>query len=101
MSVRWAVLFYLAEYSNAPQPIGAIADALKNGGSYSKAQSFNSNVSAVLSQMAAKGEIKKDDDGFALTDHGRAIWHGIRNSEKFINRHTEGENPESGFPTGS
>lgn len=89
MSVRWAVFFYLAEHSNGPQPIGAIADALKAGGSYSKAQSFNSNVSAVLSQMASKSEIRKDDEGFSLTDHGKVIWHGIRNSEKFTNRHVE------------
>ena len=89
ISVRWAVLLFLAEYTNGPQPLATIADALRDGGSTTKAQSFNSNVSAVLSQMVSKGEVIKYDDGFALTDHGKVVWHGIKNSEKFINRNAD------------
>jgi hypothetical protein len=86
ISVRWSVLLFLAERATGAETLGTIADALRAGGSTSKAQSFNSNVSAVLSQMVSKGELAKIDDRFTLTDHGKAVWHGIRNSEKFLNR---------------
>ena len=85
ISVRWAIFFYLAEHvKERPQAIGSIAAALKAGGSATKGQNFNSNVSAVLSQMVAKGELTKSDEGFAISDLGWAAWHAIKNSEKFI-----------------
>jgi hypothetical protein len=95
MSVRWAVFLYLAEQSVGPQALGAIADALRDGGSTTKAQNFNSNVSAVLSQMASKGELSKSEEGFCLTDHGKVIWHGIRQSPKFLNRNEEATDNEA------
>jgi hypothetical protein len=89
ISVRWAVFLFLAEHANGPHPLGRIADALREGGSASKAQSFNSNVSAVMSQMVTKNELLKTEEGFSLTDHGKAVWHGIKNSEKFVNRNDQ------------
>ncbi len=95
ISVRWAILFFLADHATGAQPLGSIADALRAGGSTTKAQSFNSNVSAVLSQMVTKGELVKHEDGFQLTDHGKAVWHSIKNSEKFLHRDQVGEAEEA------
>jgi hypothetical protein len=89
ISVRWSVFLFLTEYAQGPETLGVIADALRNGGSPSKAQSFNSNVSAVLSQMANKGEVEKIGDRFALTSKGKAVWYGISQGEKFVNRNLE------------
>ena len=86
MSVRWSVFMYLAEYGGGIGTLSTIADALRSGGLSSKGQSFNSNVSAVLSQMSNKGEIEKNGDRFNLTQHGRTVWEGIQKSEKFLNR---------------
>ena len=86
MSVRWSVFMYLAEYGGGIGTLSAIADALKVGGLSSKGQSFNSNVSAVLSQMSNKDEVEKKGDRFHLTAHGRTVWEGIQKSEKFLNR---------------
>lgn len=86
ISVRWSVFLFLAEYARGPETSGVIADALRDGGSVSQAISFNSNVSAVLSQMANKGEVEKIGDRFSLTRKGMEAWHGISQSEKFVNR---------------
>lgn len=94
MSIRWSVLMYLAEHAQQPVDVGNIADALREGGIVSKAQSFNSNVSAVLSQMANKDEVEKKGDLFYLTENGKSAWYAIRNSEKFQNRATEKESSE-------
>jgi hypothetical protein len=89
ISVRWSVFLFLAEYARGPETSGVIADALRSGGSVSQAISFNSNVSAVLSQMANKGEVEKIGDRFSLTRKGMEAWHGISQSEKFVNRNSE------------
>ena len=89
ISVRWSVFLFLAEYAHGPETSGVIADALRAGGSVSQAISFNSNVSAVLSQMANKGEVEKVGDRFSLTRKGMEAWQGISQSEKFINRNSE------------
>jgi hypothetical protein len=86
ISMRWAILSFFSQNRNGPQTLGLIVDALRAGGATTKGQSFNSNVSAVLSVMVSKGELDKSEEGFALTDHGRTIWQGISNSEKFLNR---------------
>ena len=86
MSIRWAILRYFSEHADGPQTLGIIADTLRAGGSTSKAQSFNSNISAVLSQMVGKDELAKAEDGFSITQHGRDVWQGIRNSEKYLIR---------------
>jgi hypothetical protein len=89
ISVRWSVFLFLTEYAQGPETLGVIADALRAGGSPSKALSFNSNVSAVLSQMANKGEVEKIGDRFALTSKGKTVWHGICQGEKFVNRNLD------------
>ena len=86
MSMRWAVFFYLAEHSLGPSSVGEIAASLKAGGVSTKGVSFNSNVSAVLSQMAGKGELAKSAEGFAMTEQGKSIWQSIKKSTKFIDR---------------
>ena len=97
ISVRWAVFLFLTEYANGPETLGVIADALRAGGSPSKAQSFNSNVSAVLSQMANKGEVEKNGDRFELTAKGKAVWHGISQSEKFVSRNLAAKENKEGI----
>jgi hypothetical protein len=94
ISIRWAVLLFLAEHANGPQTLAAIAEALRGGGATTKGQSFNSNVSAVLSVMGGKGEVEKSDLGFALTPSGRTVWDGIRHSDKFLSRATGSEGSE-------
>ena len=86
ISIRWAVLALFSESGPERQSLGRIADALRAGGATTKGQSFNSNVSAVLSVMVGKGELDKNEEGFALTGHGHIVWQGIRTSEKFAAR---------------
>ena len=93
MSVRWSVFMYLAHYGGGVGTLSMIADALRSGGLSSKGQSFNSNVSAVLSQMSGKNEIEKNGDRFSLTAHGRSVWEGIQKSEKFLSRKIIGAVP--------
>ena len=93
ISVRWGVFYYLAEEADGPRPLGVIAEALRAGGSPTKAVSFNSNVSAVLSQMTGKNEVTKTEQGFALSVHGRAVWEGIKKSDKFLFRSIKEELP--------
>jgi DNA-binding MarR family transcriptional regulator len=98
MSVRWSVFMYLAEYGGGVGTLNTIADALRSGGIASKGQSFNSNVSAVLSQMSNKGEIEKTGDRFNLTPHGQTVWEGIQKSEKFLKRADGEGSTEDGKP---
>lgn len=88
MSVRWSVLMYLAEHHSPLATVGIIAEALREGGLFSKGQNFNSNVSAVLSQMTSRGEVEKQADRFVLTHQGRDAWDVVRQSEKFRGRLT-------------
>jgi len=86
ISIRWAVLWFLSE-SVGPVQTPAIADALRNGG-VAERPNFNSIVSAILSQMAQKGEVIRAESGWQLTDTGYAVWESVKRSEKFLNRHT-------------
>ncbi len=86
MSVRWSVLMYLAEHDTPIATVGMIAEALREGGLSSKGMNFNSNVSAVLSQMTGRGEVEKQADRFVLTPHGTQAWERIKQSDKFKSR---------------
>lgn len=84
MSVRWAVLAYLAEGSVEPQRTGQIADALQKGGLVKEGSRFGNIVSAVIHHLKTKGEIVAVEDGlYGLTDAGRAMWAHIKASTKF------------------
>jgi hypothetical protein len=84
MSVRWGVLWQLAEFTEDFAKTGEIAKALLAGGYKSDATRFGNMVSAVLSQMKAKGEVETNDDGgYRLTEAGRNTWALIRQGHKF------------------
>jgi hypothetical protein len=87
MSVRWAILYLLAEHS--PEPMGRteIAEALRAEGITSNAQSFASNVSAVLSVMAKeRAEVEQVETGFQITPHGREVWENIKHTPQWMSR---------------
>jgi hypothetical protein len=88
MSVRWAILNFLAEDAVGPMPTGKIAEALEAGGLRSKSgKSFSSNVSAILSVMAKhRGEVEGIDGGFRLTQSGRSAWEAIQNTPQYASR---------------
>ena len=68
-------------------PTGQIANALREGGAANaKKPNFNSIVSAILSQMVAKGELLRTGSGFTVTATGRSAWDAIEKSERFVNR---------------
>lgn len=86
MSVRWAILYLLAD---ASEPMGRaeIAEALSAGGITSNALSFASNVSAVLSVMAKeRDEVEQMESGFRITAHGREVWEGIKRTPQWASR---------------
>jgi hypothetical protein len=90
ISMRWAILWLLSETLGSLQT-PTVADSLRNGG-VAERQNFNSIVSAILSQMAQKGEVERIDNAYQLTDSGRQVWDGVQRSEKFLNRHLISEN---------
>ena len=64
-----------------------ISAALRAGGITSNAQNFTSNVSAVLSGMVnQRREIEQADNGFQVTEQGRAVWDGIKHTPQWLNR---------------
>jgi hypothetical protein len=90
MSVRWAILNFLAEDSRGPMETAEIAQALQAGGISSKGKNFNSNVSAVLSTMARdRGEVASGPHGYALTDNGMRAWQAIKLTPQYLNRGAE------------
>lgn len=97
MSVRWAILNLLAEDAVAPMPTSDIAEALQQGGISSRGKSFNSNVSAVLSQMTReREETEQIGSGYRISEHGRAVWEGIKNTEQYRTRQIHGD-PEQEY----
>lgn len=84
ISVRWAVLWHLAEFAKGPMRNGEIAEAIREGGYRSNAGSFANAVSAVLYGMREKGEIDGTADvGYWVTDKGRQTWALIKQGAKF------------------
>lgn len=86
MSMRWAILQYLSEVTPESRPTSDIASSLISGG-FPNSLNFNSKVSAILSQMAAKNEAVRDDQEWKISQHGRDIWEAIKVGDKYINRH--------------
>jgi hypothetical protein len=84
ISVRWGVLWHLAEFAGTNDKTGDIATALLAGGYQSDAAKFGNLVSAVLSNMKSKGEVEATEDGgYRLTETGRHTWAMIRQGAKF------------------
>jgi hypothetical protein len=85
ISVRWGVLWHLSEHSTEFEKTAQITDALESGGYKSSGASrFGNMVSAVLSNMKAKGEVETNDDGgYRITETGRKTWNLIRQGAKF------------------
>jgi len=84
ISVRWGVLWYLAEDAHGLAKTGEIASALLAGGYKTEAVRFPNMVSAVLSTMKTKGEVEpREDGGYQLTEQGRRAWTAISQGSKF------------------
>ena len=91
LSTRWAILCLLAENTQVPMGRSEIAKSLTDGGITSNAQSFASNVSAVLSGMAKeRNEVEQTDNsgGYHITAHGREVWEGIKRTAQWNARLT-------------
>lgn len=87
MSVRWAVLAYLAEEAKEPVPTSVIAQALLDGGLTTRGRDFSSNVSAVISVMIRdRGEAENTGGGYRITANGRAAWAAIQNTPQYRSR---------------
>jgi hypothetical protein len=97
ISVRWAVLNFLAEDAKGPRNTAEIAQALQEGGVRSEGQRFNSIVSAVLSDMKnKKEEVETVDDGrYQLTQRGREAWDHIKQTAQYRNRGVSADNSVS------
>ncbi len=77
LSLRKAILIYLLDEPSRAQETGVISEALQSGGMTTKGQSFTSNVSATLSDMAKKwGEVEKIGTAWKLTVTGLAAAEG-------------------------
>jgi hypothetical protein len=84
ISVRWGVLWHLAEDANGYEKTGEIASALLAGGYRTEATNFSNMVSAVLSNMKVKGEVETaEDGGYRLTADGHQTWALIKQGAKF------------------
>jgi hypothetical protein len=88
LSTRWAILYLLAEFAAEPMGRSEIAKALTEGGITSSAQSFASNVSAVLSGMAndRKEVVQVENGGYQITEHGREVWEGVKRTPQWASR---------------
>lgn len=85
ISVRWAVLWLLHDDLTEGGSTAEIAQRLIEDGVTSKSANFNSNVSAVLSAMRDRGEVRQDASRWILTEDGRQAWSHIRLSRVFNN----------------
>lgn len=85
LSVRWAVLWHLAEVADGYMRTGEITQAIKDGGYHTDSSHFGNAVSAVLSGMRAKGELEASEDGsgYRISDAGRSTWSLIKQEPKF------------------
>ncbi|MGB7220241.1 MAG: hypothetical protein WBD07_15690 [Vicinamibacterales bacterium] len=84
ISVRWGVLWHLAEDATGSEKTGEIAENLKAGGYKTDAANFSNMVSGVLSLMKSKQEVAPSEDGgYVITDEGRRTWQLIRQGAKF------------------
>jgi hypothetical protein len=87
MSVRWAVLSYLAEEATEPVPTSVISQALLDGGMTTRGRDFSSNVSAVISVMIKdRDEAENTGNGYQITAPGRAAWAAIKNTPQYRSR---------------
>lgn len=88
LSTRWAILYLLAEHATGPLGRSEIAKALVDGGITSTAQSFASNVSAVLSGMVNdRKEVEQvENAGYRITGHGREVWEGVKRTPQWASR---------------
>lgn len=86
MSMRWAILAMLSEHVTYPIGRAEIAKRLMEGGASFGGENFLSNVSAVLSQMANKHEVRQVDKTWMITVQGEETWEGIKKSENYQER---------------
>jgi hypothetical protein len=92
MSLRWAVLAFLSDVATEPMGTGQIAEALRERGIQRETQSpFGNVVSAVLSNLKAKGEVTTENGLHVLTDAGRSMWNHIKHSQKFRDAQAGGQ----------
>ncbi len=85
MSMRWACLKLLSTTPEIPFATGAIANKLFEGG-FPPSVNFSSKLSAILGQMATKGEVDRADQGWKISPLGLSAWKHIEQSEKYLRR---------------
>jgi hypothetical protein len=86
MSVRWAILYLMADSAMDSLTARQIAEALISGGVRTNGQSFNANVSAVVSVMVRKsGELERAREfgAYRITPRGREVWDTIKGSKRY------------------
>ena len=86
--MRWACLKMLATGKRGSVTTGRIGTELIGGG-YPKTNHFSSKLSAILGQMASKGELERNKDGWDITESGIQEWNRIRVSDKYVNRNSD------------
>jgi hypothetical protein len=91
MSMRWGILYLLADYFESPLPSAVLADYLEKAGLPNPNGKLRKNVSAVLSRMVGLEEVANTGDGFAITPYGRDMWASIKKSPKYLNRDSSDE----------
>jgi hypothetical protein len=95
ISVRWAILYLLAEHTTEAMATGQIAKALLAGGIVTKGANFAANVSAVIGGMVrTRKEVEDTGSGYQLTTTGREMWMGIKESPQMKLRMSTPEEPE-------
>jgi hypothetical protein len=86
MSVRWAILFLMADGGVDALTTPQMADALIGGGARTTGQNFSANVSAVVSEMVRKkAELAPGEEPgtYRITTKGREVWDTIKHSRQF------------------
>ena len=87
ISVRWAILCLMSDYAREPMSTSDMAEALGAGGVRSGSVNFNSNVSAVVSDMVKnRKELEPVDTKYQITQQGRDVWKSIKDSRQYRQR---------------
>jgi hypothetical protein len=86
LTLRWSVMWHMAEVATDWEKTGDIAKAITAGGYKPKQEKspIGNLVSAALHHMRTTGEVETNaTGGHRLTDDGRVKWSLIRQSAKF------------------
>lgn len=83
LSVRWSILYLLAENKSKLKMSDLVAK-LQEGGITSSAQNFTGNVAAILSDMNhRRKEVKNVEGVYEVTPDGANAWKSIKKTSKW------------------